>query len=71
MNRPELRWRRVLPVAVPAERLRSSGLPIYTHRERDGGGSIPKLSAVAPITFDLPEAAALVSSLSTCGWGRG
>lgn len=48
-------------------RLRSSGVPIRTHRGRGGGLSVPRTSAVAPITFDLPEAAALMSSLAVLG----
>lgn len=49
------------------ERLRSSGVPISTHRGRGGGVSIPRAAAVRPVTFDLPEVAALMSSLTVLG----
>jgi predicted DNA-binding transcriptional regulator YafY len=49
------------------ERLRISGVPIRTHRGRGGGVSIPAGGALAPIAFDLPEAAALMSSLAVLG----
>jgi predicted DNA-binding transcriptional regulator YafY len=49
------------------ERLRLSGVPISAHRGRGGGLSLPRVTAMAPIVFDLPEAAALMSSLTVLG----
>jgi len=49
------------------DRLRSSGVPIRTHRGRGGGLSISPVVAVRPISFDLPEVAALLSSLTVLG----
>ena len=49
------------------ERLRSSGVPIHTQRGRAGGLSISPAAVVKPITFDLPEVAALMSSLTVLG----
>ncbi|HEX8508404.1 MAG TPA: HTH domain-containing protein [Propionibacteriaceae bacterium] len=54
-------------LARDVERLRYSGVPILTHRGRGGGVSVPSPVAVAPITFDLPEVAALMSSLAVVG----
>lgn len=49
------------------ERLRLSGVPIHTQQGRGGGVSLPHTGALAPITFDLTEAAALMSSLAVLG----
>jgi predicted DNA-binding transcriptional regulator YafY len=54
-------------LARDVERLRISGVPIQTHRGRGGGVSIPYGGALAPIVFDLSEAAALMSSLAVLG----
>jgi len=54
-------------LARDVERLRQSGVPIETHPGRGGGISLPRTTAVAPITFDLPEVAALMSSLAVVG----
>jgi len=54
-------------LARDVERLRISGVPIRTHQGRGGGVSIPPGSAPAPIAFDLPEVAALMSSLAVLG----
>lgn len=53
-------------VARDVERLRLSGVPLRTHRGR-GGVSLPHISALPPVTLDLPEAAALISSLAVLG----
>lgn len=49
------------------DRLRSSGVPIHTHRGRGGGVSIPRTGPLTPISFNLPEVAALISSLAVLG----
>lgn len=49
------------------ERLRHSGIPIHTHPGRGGGVSAPHITHMEPITFTLPEAAALMSSLAALG----
>ncbi|MDD7919899.1 helix-turn-helix transcriptional regulator [Actinomycetospora callitridis] len=54
-------------VARDVERLRDSGVPIVAHPGRSGGVSLPRVAAPAPIRFDLPEAAALISSLAVLG----
>jgi predicted DNA-binding transcriptional regulator YafY len=54
-------------LARDVERLRLSGVPIETHAGRGGGISVPRTAAVQPITFDLPEVAALMSSLTVVG----
>ena len=54
-------------VARDVERLRDSGLPIVAHPGRGGGVSLTHATAPAPIRFDLPEAAALISSLAVLG----
>ncbi len=60
---------RVSPRTVgrDVDRLHLSGVPIHTHRGRGGGVSLPHIRALAPITFDLPEAAALMPSLAVLG----
>ena len=54
-------------VARDVERLRDSGVPIVAHPGRGGGVSLPRVAAPAPFRFDLPEAAALISSLAVLG----
>lgn len=57
----------VRTLARDVERLRGSGVPILTHRGRGGGISVASAVVVAPISFDLPEVAALMSSLTVLG----
>jgi predicted DNA-binding transcriptional regulator YafY len=54
-------------VARDVERLRLSGIPLGTHQGRGGGVSLLPSGAVVPIVFDLPEVAALMSSLAVLG----
>lgn len=54
-------------VARDVERLRLSGVPLEAHQGRGGGVSLPQTGAVAPVSFDLPEVAALLSSLAVLG----
>lgn len=54
-------------VARDVERLMLSGVPIETHRGRGGGVSLRTTTTIEPIVFDLPEVAALMSSLTTLG----
>jgi predicted DNA-binding transcriptional regulator YafY len=54
-------------VSRDLERLASSGVPIRTHPGRAGGVSLPGQVQPGPVTFDLSEAAALMSSLTVLG----
>ncbi len=54
-------------VARDVERLRDSGVPIASHRGRGGGVRLLPTSRRIPVEFDLPEAAALMSSLAVLG----
>lgn len=54
-------------VARDFERLRISGVPLDARQGRGGGVSILPTGAVMPIAFDLPEIAALMSSLAVLG----
>lgn len=54
-------------VARDVERLRLSGVPLDTHRGRGGGVSLRGAGEVIAIVFDLPEVAALMSSLAVLG----
>jgi predicted DNA-binding transcriptional regulator YafY len=54
-------------VARDVERLRLSGVPLRTHQGRGGGISLPPARNAIAIVFDLPEAAALMSSLAVLG----
>lgn len=54
-------------VARDVERLRLSGVPLTAHQGRGGGVSLLPTSAAILIVFDLPEAAALMSSLAVLG----
>lgn len=54
-------------IARDVERLRLSGVPLATHRGRGGGVSLDAHHSPASITFDVPEIAALISSLAVLG----
>lgn len=54
-------------LARDVERLRDGGVPIAAHPGRGGGVSLAHVEAPAPVRFDLPEAAALLSSLAVLG----
>jgi predicted DNA-binding transcriptional regulator YafY len=54
-------------IARDVERLRLSGVPLRTHQGRGGGVSLPPVHGAITIVFDLPEAAALMSSLAALG----
>jgi len=53
--------------ARDVERLRLSGVPLRAYQGRGGGVSLPPTSAAITIVLDLPEAAALMSSLAVLG----
>lgn len=57
----------VRTVSRDLERLISSGVPIRTWPGRTGGVSLPVHTQPGPITFDLAEAAAVMSSLTVLG----
>lgn len=50
-------------VARDVQRLQLSGVPVDTQRGHGGGVRLLPTGAVAPIMFDVPEVAALMSSL--------
>jgi predicted DNA-binding transcriptional regulator YafY len=54
-------------VARDVERLRDSGVPLEVRRGRGGGVSLPIGARVRPISFDVAEVAALMSSLAVLG----
>ena len=54
-------------VARDVERLRLSGVPLDARRGRAGGVRLLRTGALAPIVLDLPEVAALMSSLAVLG----
>lgn len=54
-------------LARDVERLRDSGVPITVRRGRRGGVSLPAPARLPAIQFDLPEIAALTSSLAVLG----
>ena len=54
-------------VSRDLERLVSSGVPIRTWPGRAGGVSMSVQAQPAPITFDVAEAAAVMSSLTVLG----
>ena len=54
-------------VARDVERLRLSGVPLDARQGRGGGMSLVPTGTVTPIEFDLPEVAALMSSLAVLG----
>lgn len=49
------------------ERLRLSGVPLTVKRGPAGGVRLPRPASVPPISFDLAEVAALMSSLTVLG----
>lgn len=57
----------VRTVARDVERLRLSGVPLHVRQGRGGGVSLPRARATMTIVLDLPEAAALLSSLTVLG----
>ena len=57
----------VRTVARDVERLRLSGVPLDVRRGRGGGLRLGLVPVVIPIVLDLPEAAALMSSLAVLG----
>lgn len=54
-------------LARDVERLRLSGVPLQAHPGRGGGVSLPLVQARVTLTLDLPEVAALISSLAVLG----
>jgi predicted DNA-binding transcriptional regulator YafY len=54
-------------VSRDVERLVSSGVPICAWPGRTGGISLPVHAPPAPVSFDLAEAAAVLSSLTVLG----
>lgn len=54
-------------IARDLERLRLSGVPIDIVAGRGGGAIIHRIGPIAPISFDLPEIGALMSSLVSLG----
>lgn len=57
----------VRTVARDVERLRLSGVPLAVHQGRGGGVSLASAGAALHLVFDLPEVAALMSSLAALG----
>ena len=57
----------VRTIARDVERLRLSGVPLRAHQGRGGGVSLARANAPLTVVFDLPEAAALMSSLAALG----
>ncbi|WP_322098498.1 helix-turn-helix transcriptional regulator [Nakamurella alba] len=56
-------------VARDVERLRDTGVPLTVHRGRAGGVVLTPVRAIASITFDLPELAAITASMAVLGPG--
>jgi predicted DNA-binding transcriptional regulator YafY len=54
-------------IARDVERLRLSGVPLTVRRGRGGGISLAHSGGAIPIVFDVPEVAALMSSLAVLG----
>jgi predicted DNA-binding transcriptional regulator YafY len=54
-------------IARDVERLRDSGVPLTVRQGRGGGISLVHSGRAIPIVFDLPEVAALMSSLAVLG----
>lgn len=54
-------------VARDVERMRLSGAPVRVTPGRAGGVALERIGTVATISFDLPEVAALMSSLAVLG----
>jgi len=57
----------VRTIARDVERLRLSGVPLAIHQGRRGGISLSATRTAITIELDLPEAAALMSSLAVLG----
>ncbi|HLR94543.1 MAG TPA: HTH domain-containing protein [Jiangellaceae bacterium] len=57
----------VRTVARDVERLRLSGVPLTSYQGRGGGVSLYPRHELAPLAFDFPEVAALISSLTALG----
>jgi predicted DNA-binding transcriptional regulator YafY len=57
----------VRTVARDVERLRLSGVPLEVRPGRGGGVSLPHARGEASVSLDLPEIAALLSSLAVLG----
>lgn len=57
----------VRTVSRDVERLRTSGVPIDVRNGRGGGVRLLPSGTVNPILFDIPELAALMSSLAVLG----
>jgi predicted DNA-binding transcriptional regulator YafY len=57
----------VRTVARDVERLRASGVPLTAHQGRGGGVSLFPTRTTVTLALDLPEAAALMSSLAVLG----
>jgi predicted DNA-binding transcriptional regulator YafY len=53
--------------ARDVERLRLSGVPLVTHRGSNGGVSLRSGEGTRVVSLDLPELAALLSSLAVLG----
>ncbi|HSJ84580.1 MAG TPA: HTH domain-containing protein [Acidimicrobiia bacterium] len=54
-------------IARDVERLRLSGVPLTVRQGRGGGISLAHSGGAIPIVFDMPEVAALMSSLAVLG----
>lgn len=54
-------------IARDVERLRLSGVPIRAHRGHGGGVSLLAPASAVTLELDVPEAAALISSLAVLG----
>jgi len=54
-------------IARDVQRLGLSGVPLSTHRGRGGDVSLDVRHAPTSIAFDVPEIAALISSLAVLG----
>ena len=57
----------VRTVARDVERLRDSGVPLTARQGRTGGVSLSPTREAVTVALDLPEAAALMSSLAVLG----
>lgn len=57
----------VRTIARDVERLRLSGVPLHAHQGRAGGVRLLPVSPAIALELDLPEAAALMSSLAVLG----
>ncbi|HET6561783.1 MAG TPA: HTH domain-containing protein [Marmoricola sp.] len=57
----------VRTIARDVERLRHSGVPLRAHQGRGGGVRLEPTNSPVALVLDLPEAAALMSSLAVLG----